>query len=289
MKLFVGFLIGLALDAAIAATALKVAWGKITDVSERDRGADISRSIDIADFDRINIAGVIELDATVGGDYALTLSGRPDDLDNARAEVVDGKLILDTARNEGRVGRKIIRHGVTATVTLPVLTGVEAAGVVDGEVKGIAGGPFSVDISGVGDLELSGTCDALDAEVSGVGDLEAKELECRTVDVEVDFVSPEKSAGLLVGYSADVEILLEERPAVLRIPTATLQEGRRVLVFAAATGKLEARQIRTGLANWEFTEVIEGLSAGERIVLSLEKEGVKPGAHAVEEAATGVK
>ncbi|MHB1358599.1 MAG: efflux RND transporter periplasmic adaptor subunit [Rhodocyclaceae bacterium] len=117
----------------------------------------------------------------------------------------------------------------------------------------------------------------------------AVEKQARTVDVEVDFVSPEKSAGLLVGYSADVEILLEERPAVLRIPTATLQEGRRVLVFAAATGKLEARQIRTGLANWEFTEVIEGLSAGERIVLSLEKEGVKPGAHAVEEAATGVK
>ncbi|MDO9242662.1 MAG: efflux RND transporter periplasmic adaptor subunit, partial [Rhodocyclaceae bacterium] len=115
----------------------------------------------------------------------------------------------------------------------------------------------------------------------------AVEKQARTVDVEVDFVSPEKSAGLLVGYSADVEILLEERPAVLRIPTATLQEGRRVLVFAA--GKLEARQIRTGLANWEFTEVLEGLTAGERIVLSLEKEGVKPGAHAVEEVAAGVK
>lgn len=111
----------------------------------------------------------------------------------------------------------------------------------------------------------------------------AVEKQARTVDVEVDFASPENRAGLLVGYSADVEILLEERPAVLRIPTAALQEGRRVLVLDAASGKLEARQIKTGLANWEFTEVLEGLTAGERIVLSLEKEGVKPGARVVEE------
>ena len=37
-------------------------------------------------------------------------------------------------------------------------------------------------------------------------------------------------------------------------------------------------RIRTGLANWEFTEVLEGLAAGDRIVTSLEKEGVKAGA-----------
>jgi HlyD family secretion protein len=117
----------------------------------------------------------------------------------------------------------------------------------------------------------------------------AVEKQARTVDVEVDFAAPEKSLGLLVGYSADVEILLEEKPAVLRIPTATLQEGNRVLVFDAASGKLVARQIKPGLANWEYTEVMEGLVAGERIVLSLEKAGVKPGVHAVEETVAGSK
>ena len=188
MKIFLGFLIGLILAAVIAATALKVAWGDLTDVSERDRGADETRVINVADFDRVKIAGVVELDAAVGGEYALTLSGRPSDLERARAEVVDGVLILDTARDEGRVGRKIVRHGVTATLTLPALTGVSAAGVVDGEVKGVAGGPFKVDISGVGNLELSGTCDTLDADVSGVGDLEAEELKCRIVNVEVSGV-----------------------------------------------------------------------------------------------------
>lgn len=110
----------------------------------------------------------------------------------------------------------------------------------------------------------------------------AIEKQARTVDVEVDFVSPEQMRGLLVGYSADVEILLEARDNVLRIPTAALQEGNRVLRVGAA-GALEARTIQPGLANWEWTEVREGLAPGDRIVLSLEKEGVKPGAHVVEE------
>ncbi len=116
----------------------------------------------------------------------------------------------------------------------------------------------------------------------------AVEKQARTVDVEVDFAQPEEARGLLVGYSADVEILLQARDGVARIPTAALQEGNRVLLFGA-DGLLAARQIKPGLANWEFTEVAEGLAAGERIVLSLEKEGVKPGARAVEEAAAEKK
>lgn len=116
----------------------------------------------------------------------------------------------------------------------------------------------------------------------------AVEKQARTVDVEVDFDTPDEAKGLLVGYSADVEILLEARDDVLRIPTAALQEGNRVLAVDAED-RLEARQIKPGLANWEWTEVREGLSAGSRIVLSLEKEGIKPGAHVVEESAAGGK
>ena len=110
----------------------------------------------------------------------------------------------------------------------------------------------------------------------------AVEKQARTVDVEVDFTAPDEAKGLLVGYSADVEILLERRDNVTRIPTATLQEGSRVLLLGA-DGKLEARQVKPGLANWEYTEVLDGLAAGDRIVLSLEKEGVKPGARVVED------
>ncbi|WP_265944567.1 efflux RND transporter periplasmic adaptor subunit [Dechloromonas sp. A34] len=106
----------------------------------------------------------------------------------------------------------------------------------------------------------------------------AVEKQARTVDIEVDFDDPEAAGKLLVGYSADVEIILEGRDQVLRIPTAAIREGGHVLLFNPDSGKLEERTIKAGLANWEFTEVIEGLAAGDRIVTSLEKEGVKAGA-----------
>lgn len=106
----------------------------------------------------------------------------------------------------------------------------------------------------------------------------AVEKQARTVDIEVDFDQPGSTGKLLVGYSADVEIILDGRDKVLRIPTAAIQEGGRVLLFNADSGKLEERQIKTGLANWEYAEVLEGLKAGDRIVTSLEKEGIKAGA-----------
>ncbi len=110
----------------------------------------------------------------------------------------------------------------------------------------------------------------------------AVEKQARTVDIEVDFDRPGEAGPLLVGYSADVEIVLETRDAVPRIPTAAIQEGGHVLVLAG--DRLEERRIRTGLANWEYTEVTEGLQAGERIVTSLERAGVKAGARASAEA-----
>jgi HlyD family secretion protein len=82
---------------------------------------------------------------------------------------------------------------------------------------------------------------------------------------------------LLVGYSADVEVILAARDKVVRVPTSALQEGARVLL-AGSDGSLQERSIKTGLANWEFTEVLEGLVAGDRVVTSLEREGVKAGA-----------
>jgi HlyD family secretion protein len=113
----------------------------------------------------------------------------------------------------------------------------------------------------------------------------AVEKQARTVDVEVDFAKPEEIKELLVGYSANVEIVLEVRDQVLRVPTAALLEGGRVLVYRSDDGKLEERKLKTGIANWEYTEVVEGLQAGERVAVSLEKEGIKAGAYVTPEEA----
>ena len=55
------------------------------------------------------------------------------------------------------------------------------------------------------------------------------------------------------------------------------------MLLKTADGTLEERSVKTGLANWEYTEVLEGLAAGDLVVTSLEREGVKAGAHVVTE------
>ncbi len=111
----------------------------------------------------------------------------------------------------------------------------------------------------------------------------AVEKQARTVDIEATFDDPNEPGKLLIGYSADVEAILDARDDVVRVTTSALLEGGRVLV-ANADGSLEERKIKTGLANWEFTEAIEGLQTGERVVTSLERVGVKTGAHYAVEA-----
>jgi len=136
-----------------------------------------------------------------------------------------------------------------------------------------AGLPVRVSLDAMPKQPLKGTVRRVAPYVLAV------EKQARTVDVEVDFERP-PGINMLVGYSADVEIVLDTRPNVLRVPTAALIEGSKVMVLNADSGKLEERKVKAGVANWEFTEIVEGLTEGERIVTSLEREGVKVGARA---------
>lgn len=115
----------------------------------------------------------------------------------------------------------------------------------------------------------------------------AVEKQARTVDVEVDLENAEDAKQLLVGYSADVEIVLDSRANTLRIPTSTLMEGNKVLVYLPAKKTLEERVVKTGVSNWEYTEITEGLQQGDQIVASLEREGVKAGALVTPEDSNG--
>ncbi|MCB1760106.1 MAG: efflux RND transporter periplasmic adaptor subunit [Gammaproteobacteria bacterium] len=106
-----------------------------------------------------------------------------------------------------------------------------------------------------------------------------REKQARTVDVEVDFDIPEACDCLLPGYSADIEIILKARAEVLRIPTESLREGNKVYLLTA-DNLLSSRAITPGLSNWAWTEVDDGLQAGDRVVTSIDREGVVDGAAA---------
>lgn len=102
------------------------------------------------------------------------------------------------------------------------------------------------------------------------------EKQSRTVDVEAVIDDPEMNV-LLPGYSADVEVILDERQDVLFLPTSVVLEDSSVYVLPAGGGVLEKRVIETGLSNWEQTEVVAGLAEDDYVVKSIDREGVADG------------
>jgi HlyD family secretion protein len=109
--------------------------------------------------------------------------------------------------------------------------------------------------------------------------------QSRTMEIEVDFRVGSGRPRPLPGASADVEIILDTRGDVLRVPTFAVMERRRVLL--ARGRKAEVRDVTAGLHNWEYTEIVSGLSPGERVITSLDRPGVKAGARIRVEDAKG--
>jgi len=109
--------------------------------------------------------------------------------------------------------------------------------------------------------------------------VETVERQNRTMTVEAEFDSSAAPAGVLPGLSTDLEVILRTRENVLRLPTNAILEGNRVLVVKE--NRLRSVALRPGLRNWQYTEVLEGPGAGDRVVTSLDRDGVRAGARVV--------
>ncbi|MBS0483937.1 MAG: efflux RND transporter periplasmic adaptor subunit, partial [Proteobacteria bacterium] len=97
-----------------------------------------------------------------------------------------------------------------------------------------------------------------------------------TVDIEVDFLQTPAEV-LLVGYSADVEVILQRKDDVLRVPTQAIRQNNKVWVVDSHN-RLVEQPVETGLSNWSFTEVRSGLKAGDQVLIAFDKDGIKAGA-----------
>lgn len=106
--------------------------------------------------------------------------------------------------------------------------------------------------------------------------VETSQEQNRTLTVEAEFTEANLPVNVLPGLSVDVEVILEARDDVVRIPTYSLLGGDRVLVVR--DDRLESVAVTTGLQNWEYTEITSALAVGERVVVSLDRVEVRAGA-----------
>lgn len=98
----------------------------------------------------------------------------------------------------------------------------------------------------------------------------------RTVDIKIGITVGQE--GLKVGMSTDVEVITGIVKGVLYIPTnSIIEKSGGQFVYIAEKGVVRESKIRTGLSNWDTTEVIEGVKEGDGVITSLETKKLKDG------------
>jgi RND family efflux transporter MFP subunit len=88
----------------------------------------------------------------------------------------------------------------------------------------------------------------------------------RNTSAENDFF---ESIQLRQGLSVTVTLVVAERSDVLLVPNAaiSMRAGQTFVSVLADDGTEEEREIVTGLSNWQYTEAVEGLDEGEKVII----------------------
>jgi HlyD family secretion protein len=156
----------------------------------------------------------------------------------------DGKLYVEAAIDEADAAR--VRNGQPAQLTLDALPGK-----------------------------------AIPAVVSRIGPAVRKDLKgARTLPIDVDVKDPKAamSMGLKSGMSADVEIIVAEKPNVPSLPTnVIIGRGAKRNVYRIVAGVAKLTPVEVGLSNWDRTEIVSGVAVGDEVVANLNMKQLEDG------------
>lgn len=88
-------------------------------------------------------------------------------------------------------------------------------------------------------------------------------------------VSPEQAEKLRPEMTTQVEIVVQQKPDVLRLPNRALKwvEGQQWVFVQRPDGSVARVQPKLGLLGQPYSEVIEGLAAGDRVATRLDLPG----------------
>ncbi len=91
----------------------------------------------------------------------------------------------------------------------------------------------------------------------------------RLVTVEVALPADANQQGVRPGFLARMRAAIDSRPNTLVVPASAIGVERdNAYVFVIDDGQLHRRDIRVGVTRGQWTEVLEGLSAGEMVLAS---------------------
>jgi RND family efflux transporter MFP subunit len=192
----------------------------------------------------------------------------------AKAQLVSTQARLDELRIalsntrvlspvDGFVGRRALDSGAFAGANTVILSVVDlstvrlVANIVEKDFKRVqAGAQAVVEVDAFPGEQFTG-------KVSRVAPVFDPATRTATMEIEI----PNPGFRLKPGMYARVRVLAERRTGVLAVPRAAIvdTEGRRG-VFVVDNDTAKFREVRTGLADADWVEVLDGVEEGTRLV-----------------------
>ena len=166
-----------------------------------------------------------------------------------------------------------------ATVTRIVPTAIVQAGVVNYKVKveleSLTPSDRPEQQEEGREIALEALYEKLEAAVE-VGRISQEQADKMKEYLKQRLETGQQPGGLLLGaiqlregLSVTVSVVIWERNDVIIVPNrAIIHQGQETLVQVLENGVIEQRSVTTGLSDWQYTEITEGLSEGEKVVVT---------------------
>jgi len=160
------------LTVLLAAGGAQAFWKKGGDAVEGS-GDPETRTLELSDFDEVDVGGAFEVHVTRGDEYRVTVTIDDNLWDLLEADVEGGALTFDW--------KESVEPDVDAVIeiTAPTLRGLDVHGAAEVTIEDFRGKRFEFGVSGAGDLEMDGEVDELEIAVSGAGEIDTRKLEAR--------------------------------------------------------------------------------------------------------------
>lgn len=130
-------------------------------------------------FDRVDLRGSMRVTIVVGQPRSVTIHGDDNLIGEVRTKI-EGETLAISNRHPYRS-----RIGLSVSIHVPTLTAVELSGSGTIDVRNVQGASFAADLSGSGDIALSGKPARLDLSISGSGDARLDQLQAQDVRIEI--------------------------------------------------------------------------------------------------------
>ena len=164
-------------------------------------GASEQRTIEIAQFNSIEVEGAIDVTIEKGDTQRVVVEAPSELIPLLTTEVKGGKWTISTSKCWTSMGgfsvhittpllHKIALEGSGSAITDDVFGAgdieLSTSGSGDITLNNVVAKKITLDSEGSGGVKISGTCAELTASMTGSGDLVAKDLTANTADISVE-------------------------------------------------------------------------------------------------------